>query len=83
VTVLTAGQGVLSRLHDLRRLRDLPYLDLLEALHREIRLTARKLRDGEIHDEPEGLPVLRQILHAIEERVVAFRRAATEPQENG
>jgi len=59
IAVLSRGRDVVYRFDDERRLRDLPYLDLLEAMRREIDLTAHKIRHGDLLDEPDALPVLR------------------------
>ena len=61
--------------NDERRLRDLPYLDLLETMWQEIGLTAHKVRHGELRDEPDALPILRRLLAGIEDAAETFRRA--------
>ena len=67
IALLSRGRDVLSRFDDERRLRDLPYLDLLEAMRQEIGLTAHKVRHGDLLDEPDALPVLRRLLAGIED----------------
>ena len=75
IALLSRGRNVVYRFDDERRLRDLPYLDLLEAMRREIGLTAHKVRHGDLLDEPDALPVLRRLLAGIEEVAETFRRA--------
>jgi hypothetical protein len=75
IALLSRGRDVLSRFDDERRLRDLPYLDLLEAMRQEIGLTAHKVRHGDLLDEPDALPVLRRLLAGIEDAAETFRRA--------
>jgi hypothetical protein len=76
VAVLTRGECVEYRFDDGRRLRNLPYLDLLLALRQEVLLTAHKARHGELVDEPEALPFLRALLARIEATATAFRRTS-------
>jgi hypothetical protein len=66
---------VLYCFDDERRLRDLPYLDLLETMRQEFGLTAHKLRHGDLLDEPDALPILRRLLAGIEDAAETFRRA--------
>jgi hypothetical protein len=75
IALLSRGRDVVYRFDDERRLRDLPYLDLLEAMRREIGLTAHKVRHGDLLDEPDALPVLRRLLAEIEDAAETFRRA--------
>jgi hypothetical protein len=75
IALLSRGREVVYRFDDERRLRDLPYLDLLEAMRREIGLTAHKVRHGDLFDEPDALPVLRRLLAEIEDAAETFRRA--------
>lgn len=73
--ILAAGHGVVYRFDDERRLRDLPYPRVLEAMRQEIHLTLHKVRHGELLDEPELVPVLRQLLTDLEATAAAFREA--------
>lgn len=73
--ILAAGQDVLYCFGDERRLRDLPYARVLEAMRQEIHLTLHKVRHGELLDEPELVPVLRQLLTDLEATAAAFREA--------
>lgn len=75
IAVLTQGRNVEYRFDEDRRLRDLPYPDVLAALRQETLLTAHKVRHGELLDEPDSLPVLRELLRRIEASAEAFRRA--------
>ena len=75
VHVLASARDVLYRFDDERRLRDLAYPDVLEAMRREIHLTLHKLRHGELLDEPELVPILRQLLTDLEATAAAFREA--------
>jgi hypothetical protein len=58
-----------------RRLQDLPYPEVLEALRQETLFTAHKVRHGELLDEPDSLPVLRALLRRIDAAAEAFRQA--------
>jgi hypothetical protein len=84
IAVLSRGCDVVYRFDDERRLRGLPYLDLLDTMRQEIGLTAHKVRHGDLLDEPDALPVLRQLLAGIEDAAETFRRAraALEGQTN-
>ncbi|RPI11617.1 MAG: hypothetical protein EHM71_00330 [Zetaproteobacteria bacterium] len=73
IAVLTRGDRVEYRFDDGRRLRNLPYLDLLHALRQEVLLTAHKVRHGELLDEPDALPALKGLLARIEATAKAFR----------
>ena len=73
--ILAAGHGVLYWFDDGRRLRDLPYARVLEAMRQEIHLTLHKLRHGELLDEPELVPVLRRLLTGLEATAAAFQEA--------
>lgn len=84
IAVLSRGRDVVYRFDDERRLRGLPYLDLLDTMRQEIGLTAHKVRHGDLLDEPDALPVLRRLLTGIEDAAETFRRAraALEGQTN-
>ena len=58
-----------------RRLRDMPYPDVLDAMRQELLLTAHKLRHGDLFDEPEALPVVKGLLERIDATAHAFRHA--------
>jgi len=73
--ILAAGHGILYRFDDERRLRDLPYSRVLEAMRQEIHLTLHKVRHGELLDEPELVPVLQRLLTDLEATATAFREA--------
>jgi hypothetical protein len=73
--ILAAGHGVLYWFGDERRLRDLPYPRVLEAMRQEIQLTLHKVRHGELLDEPELVPVLRRLLTDVEATATAFQEA--------
>jgi hypothetical protein len=75
IAVLSRGRDVLYCFDGERRLRDLPYLDLLETMRQEIGLTAHKVRHGYLLDEPDALPSLRRLLAGIEDAGETFRRA--------
>lgn len=75
IGVLSRGRDVLYCFDDERRLRDLPYLDLLETMRQEIGLTTHKLRHGDLPDEPDALPILRRLLAGNENAAETFRRA--------
>lgn len=79
IAVLTQGRNIEYRFEDGGRLQDLPYLDVLAALRQETLLTAHKVRHGELLDEPDSLPVLRELLRRIEAAAEAFRRACQVP----
>lgn len=76
IAILTHGRNIEYRFDEERRLRDLPYLDVLAALCQEVLLTAHKVRHGELLDEPELLPALRGLLRRIESAADDFRRAS-------
>lgn len=78
IALLTAGDRVEYRFDDGRRLRNVPYLDLLHALRQEVLLTAHKVRHGELLDEPDALPVLKGLLARIEATAAAFRLVSAE-----
>jgi len=73
--VLVRGRGILYHFDDERRLRDLAYPDVLEAMRQEIHLTLHKVRHGELLDEPEMVPILRRLLADLEATATAFREA--------
>ena len=75
IAVLTRGRNIDYRFDEDRRLRDLPYLEVLAALRQETLFTAHKVRHGELLDEPDSLPVLRALLRRIEAAAEAFRQA--------
>jgi len=83
IAVLTRGRDIEYRFDEDRRLRDLPYPDVLASLRQEILLTAHKVRHGELLDEPDSLPVLRALLRGIEDTAEAFRRACDAPATDG
>jgi hypothetical protein len=83
IAVLTQGVRVEYRFDEGRRLRDLPYLDLLQAMRQEVLLTAHKARHGELLDEPDALPVLKGLLARIESAAETFRRACQLPTTGG
>jgi hypothetical protein len=74
VDALIRGDRVEYRFDEGRRLRGIPYLEMLQALRTEVLLTAHKARHGELLDEPEALPALKGLLARIEETAEAFRR---------
>ncbi len=75
LAVLSCGSNIEYRFDEDRRLRDLPYPDVLAALRQETLLTAHKVRHGELLDEPDSLPVLRALLRGIDAAADAFRQA--------
>jgi len=75
VHVLATGREILYRFDEDRRLRDLAYPDVLEAMRREIHLTLHKVSHGELLDEPELVPILRRLLTDLEAVAAAFREA--------
>ena len=75
IAVLTEGRNIEYRFDEDRRVRDLPYLEVLAALRQETLLTAHKVMHGELLDEPDSLPVLRALLRRIEAAAEAFRQA--------
>ena len=79
IAVLTQGRSIEYRFDEDGRLRDLPYLEVLSALRQDVLLTAHKVRHGELLDEPDSLPALRELLRRIEARAEAFRRACRAP----
>lgn len=83
IVVLSQGVDVEYRFDEGRRLRDLPYLDLLHALRQDVLLTAHKVRHGELLDEPDALPVLKGLLVRIETAAEDFRRACESPTTGG
>lgn len=75
IAILNHGRDLVYRFADDEQVRNLPYLDLLRAMRRNILLTAHKARHGELMDEPEALSALRGLLTRIENAEEAFRRA--------
>ncbi len=75
VRVLATWRDILYRFDDERRLRDLTYPDVLEAMRQEIHLTLHKVSHGELLDEPEMIPVLRRLLTDLEATAAAFGEA--------
>jgi hypothetical protein len=75
VAILAAGRDILYRFDDERRLRNLPYPEVLEAMRQEIQLTLYKVRHGELLDEPELAPILRRLLAELEATATAFQEA--------
>lgn len=75
LAILGAGGEILYTFDEERRLKHLPYSEVLEAMGQEIRLTLHKARHGELLDEPEVVPVLRRVLADIEATAAAFRAA--------
>ena len=75
LAILRAGHDILYRIDAERRLRNLPYLEVLEAMQQEVHLTLHKIRHGELLDEPEVAPILRRILADIQATETAFRQA--------
>lgn len=73
--ILGAGREVLYRFDEERRLRNLPYLELLEVMRQEVRLMLHKIRHGDLLDEPEAAPLLRRLLADIEATATAFRQS--------
>jgi len=71
--ILAAGCGILYQFDDERRLRDMPYPRMLEAMRQEIHLTLHKVRHGELLDEPELVPDLRRLLTDLEATAAAFQ----------
>jgi hypothetical protein len=77
LSILAAGHGILYRFDEDRRLRDLPYPRVLEAMRQEVQLTLHKVRHGELLDEPELVPILRRLLADLEATAAAFREAVS------
>lgn len=75
VAILAAGREILYRFDDERRLRNVPYPDVLEAMRQEIHLTLYKVRHGELLDEPELVPDLVRLLAELEATATAFQEA--------
>ncbi|HEX7549963.1 MAG TPA: hypothetical protein VF579_05270 [Candidatus Methylomirabilis sp.] len=82
IALLARGHDILYRFDDGGRLHGLPYLEVLEAMRRDVLLSAHKARHGELVDEPEVVPALRQLLAGIDTAVAAFRRACEEAEAN-
>ncbi|HSB70079.1 MAG TPA: hypothetical protein VLT62_12160 [Candidatus Methylomirabilis sp.] len=75
LAILADGGEILYAFDEERRLKNLPYSEVLEAMGQEIRLTLHKVRHGELQDEPEMVPILRRLLADIEATAAAFREA--------
>ncbi|HYL80354.1 MAG TPA: hypothetical protein VEU07_06045 [Candidatus Acidoferrum sp.] len=75
MAILRAGHNILYRIDEERRLRNLPYLEVLEAMQQEVHLTLHKIRHGELLDEPEVAPILRRLLADIRATETSFRQA--------
>jgi len=75
IAALARGRAIEYRFDEGRRLRDMPYPDVLDAMRQELLLTAHKLRHGELFDEPEALPVLKGLLERLEATAQIFRQA--------
>ena len=75
VRILMAGNEVVYRFADERRLRDLPYPRVLEAMRQEVLLTLHKVRHGDLLDEPEMVPLLRRLLRDLDASTAAFQEA--------
>lgn len=75
LAILGAGREVLYRFDEDRRLRNLPYLEVLEVMGQEVRLMLHKIRHGDLLDEPEAAPLLRRLLADIEATATAFRQS--------
>jgi hypothetical protein len=75
IAILTRGTGLVYRFADDEQVRNVPYLELLQAMRQNILLTAHKARHGELLDEPEVLPALKRLLAGIEDAADTFRRA--------
>ena len=75
VRVLATGRNILFRFDEERRLKNLAYPEVLEAMRREIHLTLHKVSHGELLDEPELIPILRRLLTDIEATAAAFQQA--------
>ena len=83
IAVLSRGRSIVYHFDEDRRLRDLPYPEVLAALRQETLLTAHKVRHGELLDEPDSVPVLRALLHRIEAAAEAFRQACQATSADG
>jgi hypothetical protein len=75
IAILTRGTDLAYRFSDDEQVRNVPYLELLQAMRQNILLTAHKVGHGELLDEPEVLPALKRLLAGIEDAADAFRRA--------
>ena len=75
VRILMAGNDIVYRFADERRLRDLPYARVLEAMRQEVLLTLHKVRHGDLLDEPEMVPLLRRLLRDLDASAAAFQEA--------
>lgn len=75
IVLLTRGAGLVYRFADDEQVRNVPYLELLQAMRQNILLTAHKAGHGELLDEPEVLPALKRLLAGIEDAADTFRRA--------
>jgi hypothetical protein len=75
VAILSAGRDITYRFDEDRALRNLPYPALLEAMRQEVAITLHKVRHGELLDEPELVPGLRNLLRDLEDTARAFAAA--------
>jgi hypothetical protein len=82
MALLARGRDIVYRFDDGGRLQDLSYLEVLAAMRRDVLLAAHKARHGELVDEPEVVPVLRQLLSGIEAVAAAFQRASAGADDN-
>ena len=73
--ILAAGRDILFRFDEERRLRNLSYPTVLEAMRQEVYLTIHKVRHGELLDEPDLVPALRRLLLDLEAAAAAFQRS--------
>jgi len=75
VRILAAGRDIVYRFDDERRLSNLAYSNVLEAMRQELHLTLHKVGHGELLDEPELVPLLRRLLRDLDITAAAFQQA--------
>jgi hypothetical protein len=75
VAILSAGREITYQFDEDRALRNLPYPALLAAMRQEVAVTLHKARHGELLDEPELVPGLRNLLRDLEDTARAFAAA--------
>ncbi len=75
LSILTTGRDILYRFDDDRRLRDIPYPEVLQSMQQEVRLTLQKVGHGDLLDEPELIPLLRRLLVSLDATARAFQEA--------